>query len=279
MSGLATRTLPGLLLMLGLVTVAQAQSSTLPSPTPRFNQQPAFQQPIVQQQGSATKAPMQQGSATKAPMQQGSATKAPMQGSATKAPMQGSDTKASMGSTSRSASIGLEGYCPVCVINSKQWVKGNPNIQASYDGKTYYFPSEEQRQVFLADPAKYIPVLGGDCSVCLVKLNKRVPGSIHHSALSNNRLYLFPSDKQKQMFVDNAGMYNKVDIAENGDCVVCRVEMNQQMAGKPEISAVHNGMRYQFISQEQRQMFMANPLKYTGGPAGSMSKPAGSMSK
>ena len=136
MSGLATRTLPGLLLMLGLVTVAQAQSSTRPSPTPRFNQQPAFQQPIVQQQGSATKAPMQ-GSATKAPMQQGSATKAPMQGSATKAPMQGSDTKASMGSTSRSASIGLEGYCPVCVINSKQWVKGLSLIHISEPTRPY----------------------------------------------------------------------------------------------------------------------------------------------
>ena len=63
-------------------------------------------------------------------------------------------------------SVVLEGYCPVCVIKIKKWVRGNPHYAATYDGKTYYFPGEDQKQMFLADPAKYVPALGGDCTVC-----------------------------------------------------------------------------------------------------------------
>ena len=77
--------------------------------------------------------------------------------------------------------IGLGGYCPVCILDANKWVKGSPEHQATYDGVTYYLPEEAIKQKFLANPAKYVPALGGDCIVCYVKLGKRVPGSVNYS--------------------------------------------------------------------------------------------------
>lgn len=161
------------------------------------------------------------------------------------------------------AAAGLQGYCPVCVIEMKKWVKGKPSIQAQYDGKTYYFPAEDQRQKFLADPAKYAPALGGDCAVCRINMNKKMPGSVQYTALHNDRLFLFPNADIKKKFMAEPNRYADADLALGGDCAVCKVEMKQSVPGKPEFSTTHGGMRYQFPSDKQRNMFIANPAKYS----------------
>lgn len=168
----------------------------------------------------------------------------------------------------RSTPVALQGYCPVCVIEMKKWVRGNSSIQAQYDGKTYYFPGDEQRKMFLKDPAKYIPALGGECAVCLTDMKKKVPGSIQFTALHQNRLYMFPNADIKQKFMAAPGKYAQADLALGGNCPVCRVEMKQNVAGNPEFAATYAGMRYLFPSDKQRGMFLANPGKYA------VSKPA-----
>ena len=78
--------------------------------------------------------------------------------------------------------VGLEGYCPVCILDANKWAKGSPEHQATYDGVTYYFPEEAIKgEKFLASPAKYVPALGGDCIVCYAKLGECVPGMINHT--------------------------------------------------------------------------------------------------
>ncbi|QDS86146.1 YHS domain protein [Rosistilla ulvae] len=168
------------------------------------------------------------------------------------------------GSQSRmaQAKIAMDGYCPVCVIDMKKWVRGTTQFQANYDGKTYLFPGEEQKQVFLADPAKYVPALGGDCTVCSVNMSQRMPGTVQHSALYGGRLFLFPGEEQKAAFRADPKKYANIDLAMNGLCSVCRVEMQQDVPGKPEIATVHQGLRYLFPSDDQRKMFLANPAKY-----------------
>lgn len=173
------------------------------------------------------------------------------------------------GSTMRplaASQAAMDGYCPVCIIEMKKWVKGNAAISASYDGKTYYFPGQEQKAMFLADPAKYVPALGGDCTVCYVKMKKRVPGSVHHAALSGQRLFLFPNKELQQEFLTNSRKYADADLALGGNCSVCRVEMGKDVPGKPEIAVMHKGLRYLFPSDEQRKMFLANPAKYEVRP-------------
>ena len=176
----------------------------------------------------------------------------------------GATTTSQSGSQSRNAAskVALEGYCPVCVIRLKKWVRGKPEYNATYDGKTYYFPGYEQKEMFLADPVKYVPAFGGDCTVCFANMEKRVPGTIHQATLHDNRLFLFPNEDQKQEFRKNPAKYANVDLALGGICSVCRVELKQNVAGKPEIATIHQGLRYRFPSEQQKKMFLANPAKY-----------------
>jgi YHS domain-containing protein len=168
---------------------------------------------------------------------------------------------------SRGGSVALEGYCPICVTNMGKWIKGSPAHQATYDGKAYYFPSEREREVFVSDPAKYVPALGGDCTVCYAKMGKRVPGDIRHAAIHEGRLHLFPGEKEKQAFLSNPAAYTNVDLALDGNCAVCLAHMGKQVAGKPEFTAVHNGLRYLFPSDRERQAFLADPGKYAAAGA------------
>lgn len=194
---------------------------------------------------------MAQSATRSVPAQPGSTTRAPV----------------AAGSTTRgtvvSSPLGLQGYCPVCTVEMKKWVRGNPAIQASYDGKTYYFPGEKQKQMFLASPEKYVPAVGGDCAVCLTEMGQRMAGSLRHAVLDQNRLFLFPSKEMRAKFMANPSQYNKADLAFGGNCAVCRVEMKQEMPGNPDISLTLGGLKYLFPSDEQRQMFISNPGKYT----------------
>jgi YHS domain-containing protein len=158
--------------------------------------------------------------------------------------------------------IGLEGYCPVCVLDANKWAKGSPEHQATYDGVTYYFPEEAIKEKFLASPAKYVPALGGDCIVCYAKLGKRVPGSIHHTARYDNRLFLFPGAEQQQAFLSNPKEFANVDLALSGDCAVCQVHANKRVAGKPEFTEIKGGFRYQFVSAREQAAFRKDPAAY-----------------
>jgi YHS domain-containing protein len=183
-----------------------------------------------------------------------SSTKAPARTSRTV--VQGSDT------AEHQATVALSGYCPVCVIEMRKWVKGDSRFAVVQDGKTYLFPSDEQKQMFVKNPDKYTPALGGKCTVCLVEIGKTMDGSVGFATMHEGRLFLFPSDEQKQMFLKNAAKYANVDLAAQGQCTVCRVEMQKQVQGRPEFAAIHKDMRYWFPSEDQLKMFVSNPAKY-----------------
>ena len=107
-------------------------------------------------------------------------------------------------------------------------------------------------------------------------MSARMPGSIRYSALSQKRLYLFPNEEMKDKFAFDPLRYINADVALNGNCTVCRVEMKQDVAGKPDIFVRNGGMKYQFASEDQRKMFLANPGKYS---VGAVAAAAGSTTK
>ena len=165
-------------------------------------------------------------------------------------------------STSQAAELGLDGYCAVCVVKMSKWEVGNPAITSSYDDTTYRFPSAGIQAKFDADPAAFVPALGGDCVVCMTKMGKRVPGSVQHSSLYKERLYLFPSDAEKAMFEASPERFVDVDLAMNGNCAVCAAKMGKMVPGDPDHTVVHDGMRYQFPSAKEAAMFAASPARF-----------------
>ena len=160
------------------------------------------------------------------------------------------------------ADLALDGACPVCLVKMNKVVKGDPTYAVVYDGRRYLFPGTEQKQMFEKSPAEFTPALGGDCTVCKVEMKKDVPGKAKFHAVHDGRLFLFPGQKQLDMFNANPRKYTEADVALGGKCVVCKVEMGEDVEGKPEFAVDYRGRRYLFPSPKQREMFLANPEKY-----------------
>lgn len=116
--------------------------------------------------------------------------------------------------------------------------------------------------MFVQNPAKYVPALGGDCVVCLDQMGDLIPGNVRYAAFYKGRLFMFPSEEQKEMFRQNPAAFETADLAYDGNCAVCLVDMNEQVPGSAEIATFFRGKRYLFPSEEQREMFLANPVKY-----------------
>lgn len=158
--------------------------------------------------------------------------------------------------------MAMRGFCPVCLVQMRKWVPGEPRFAAIHDGKQYRFPDARRLQMFRANPTRYLPALGGDCVVHYVKTGQRVPGSLTHGAVHGGRIYFLASEEHRQQFLAAPERYRDADLAMGGDCVVCRVNMNRQMPGSPQLTSIHGGIRYRFAGLEQQRMFAAEPGRY-----------------
>ena len=58
----------------------------------------------------------------------------------------------------------IKGYDPVAYFTQNKPVKGMPTISLEWQGATWHFASEENRQLFSENPEKYAPAYGGWCA-------------------------------------------------------------------------------------------------------------------
>jgi YHS domain-containing protein len=169
----------------------------------------------------------------------------------------------------------------------RQWIKGDPNNAVVYDGKAYYFPGAEQVAMFNQDPLKYVPVLGGNDVVYFAETGKRMEGKPSFGIVYQDRNYFFASEDNKKKFQSNPESFADVDLALGGECIVCRVDMNQRVPGSPDVTVMHKGIRYQFPGEDQKAMFTRSPARYVDalrgatatGPAGSSTRPPSATSQ
>ncbi len=68
-------------------------------------------------------------------------------------------------------------------------VPGRSDITAEYNGSTWAFSSEENRDKFLADPAAYVPAYDGHCAYGISQGGK-VPGNPNLWRIVDGKLYL-----------------------------------------------------------------------------------------
>lgn len=160
------------------------------------------------------------------------------------------------------ADLALDGKCPVCLVKMDKVVDGRPEYATIHDGLRYLFPGPEQQRMFEKNPTAFTPALGGDCTVCRVEMEKSVPGKAAFHTVYKDRLYVFPSRKQLDMFSANPQKYAKADLALDGRCVVCKVDMNKDVPGKESIAVDYQGRRYLFPDDKTRDKFLANPTRY-----------------
>jgi len=60
-------------------------------------------------------------------------------------------------------SAAILGYDPVAYFTDSKPAKGNPTIEATFNGALYHFTSQAHRETFEKDRTKYAPAYGGYC--------------------------------------------------------------------------------------------------------------------
>lgn len=174
------------------------------------------------------------------------------------------------------APVALEGYCPVSLKDRQQWIEGDRGLGAVFDGRTYYFASRRERDVFAASPQSYAPMLGGDCPVAFAVTGERVAGRLDLGVVHNRRLVFFSTEAHREEYRRRPQDYVDVDVAAGGLCLVSYVDEGRRTPGIPETAALHGGLRYLFSSGLARREFLARPDRYLGGAATTAPR-AGSM--
>jgi thiol-disulfide isomerase/thioredoxin/YHS domain-containing protein len=96
--------------------------------------------------------------------------------------------------------LGLDGYCPVSLQSEERWIVGDRRWGVIHEGRTYLFMGPTHQQRFLADPAKYSPVLSGTDAVLAMESKQAVPGDRRYGVVFDSRVFLFSSEKTLQRF-------------------------------------------------------------------------------
>lgn len=87
------------------------------------------------------------------------------------------------------AGIALRGFDPVAYFDEGEPVRGTHLYTAEYDGATYRFSSEANRDIFMAEPAAFAPQFGGFCAMG-VALGRKLDGDPEIWRIVDGKLYL-----------------------------------------------------------------------------------------
>ncbi|MFM7041175.1 MAG: hypothetical protein ACKO35_03140, partial [Planctomycetaceae bacterium] len=113
--------------------------------------------------------------------------------------------------------LGLEGYCPVTLVDHGTWAEGRVQWGVRHRGRTYLFAGAEQQQTFLANPDRYAPALSGDDPVLAMESGARTPGQRRYGVTYQSRMYLFATPETRATFAADPTRYSaSVLVAERG---------------------------------------------------------------
>jgi YHS domain-containing protein len=119
--------------------------------------------------------------------------------------------------------LGLEGYCPVTLVERGIWTEGRAQWGARHRGRTYLFAGERQQNAFLADPDRFAPALSGDDPVLALEGGRSTAGQRRYGVTYQSRTYLFASPETRAQFAADPGRYApRVAVAEQPSQVVRR---------------------------------------------------------
>jgi YHS domain-containing protein/thioredoxin-related protein len=103
--------------------------------------------------------------------------------------------------------LGLDGCCPVTLVEQRRWAKGDAQWGAIHRGRTYLFASSEAQHRFLANPDAYSPVAEGNDPVLALDNRQFVSGNRQLGVFFEKRVYLFSSEETLRRFEQNPKRY------------------------------------------------------------------------
>jgi len=96
--------------------------------------------------------------------------------------------------------VAMEGYCPVTLWRTRQWVRGKTAFGADYQGVRFYFSTLTDRDDFIADPSRYAPQLLGCDPVALHETERAIAGTAKYAAYFDGELFLFSTLGNRDRF-------------------------------------------------------------------------------
>jgi len=112
--------------------------------------------------------------------------------------------------------LGLEGFCPVTILEKGTWTEGRPQWGARHRGRTYLFAGQPEQQAFFANPDRYAPALSGDDPVLAFGSGTSIPGQRRYGVTYQARMYLFSSPETRAAFAADPARYaSRIALAEN----------------------------------------------------------------
>ena len=107
--------------------------------------------------------------------------------------------------TAKRSNLALQGYDTVAYFTVGEPTKGAAEYTTTYEGAEFRFASEENLNLFLAEPAKYAPQYGGYCAWAVAQ-GQTAKGDARRWAVVDGKLYLnYNKGIQKKWNKDRAG--------------------------------------------------------------------------
>lgn len=106
--------------------------------------------------------------------------------------------------------LGLDGYCPVTLVEQTKWVRGDPRFGIAHRGHVYLFTTEAEKQRFWQDPDRYAPILSGNDPVAFAEAGQLLMGSRRHGVFFRNQIFMFSSEENLQRFWTSPQRYADV---------------------------------------------------------------------
>lgn len=91
----------------------------------------------------------------------------------------------------------LDGMDPVSYETENAAIPGRSDIVTFWRGKAWHFASEDNRNLFEANPRAYAPGLGGLCVVALSE-GRSEPGNPRYFVVIGQRTYLLRSEQARE---------------------------------------------------------------------------------
>ena len=107
-----------------------------------------------------------------------------------------------------SSGFGLEGFDPLSYFTTGKPLKGSKDYAVSYQGITYLFSSNANKEEFKKSPTKYEPQFGGWCAFAMGFKGEKVEIDPETFKIISGKLYLF----YNKYFNNTLNSWNKDEV-------------------------------------------------------------------
>ncbi len=98
---------------------------------------------------------------------------------------------------SQTDGVAIGGYDVVAFFKENKAIQGSNVYTCEWNDATWYFSSEENRDLFLKNPSDFAPQYGGYCAHAIAS-NKFVESDPKSFSIRDKKLYLYRDEKSKR---------------------------------------------------------------------------------